>query len=71
MDPSNFVFISKIHIDEREISPFGKIVNSQVLLAFKYHISACMANVHSPALGPSRTSLVEIGVTYCIFATYA
>jgi hypothetical protein len=71
MDPSNFVFISKTHINKREILPFGRIVNSQVLLAFKYCISACMANVYFLASGPSRTSLMEIGVTYCIFATYA
>jgi hypothetical protein len=71
MDPSNFVFISKTHINEREILPFGRIVNSQVLLTFKYCILACMANVHSPTSSPSRTSLMEIGVTYWIFATYA
>jgi hypothetical protein len=38
MDQSKFVFISKTHINEREILPFGKIDTSQVLLAFKYCI---------------------------------
>jgi hypothetical protein len=65
-----FLFILKTHLDEIGILPFGGVVIFEVLLAFKNCSLTCMAHFHFLILGPSRASLMEVGVMYCILATH-